>query len=294
METKKDKRTRTIGYHLLTLPAVLLSAFVVFVPAINTFYAAFTDWNGVGSNMNWIGLENFRVITSDKIFWKAVGNNFKWTLIFTTIPVVIGLLSAVLLLWMPRIRNFMQTIYLIPYVLAPVTNTIIWMSIIFNPNAGLFGYLRRIGFNISSPLGNMKTALFGVAAVDMWHYWGFLTIVYLAALRQTPVDQVESAQIEGGNGWQIFWKIYLPNISPTLSMMFVFIVIYSFLTYDYVFLLTSGGPAHATEMLSTYAFTLAFSTFKFGRASAVALVMGFFGAIAAFFYTYMSRKEVSD
>lgn len=294
MDRTLGKRTSTIGYHLLTLPAVLLSGMVVFVPAVITFYAAFTDWNGVGANMKWIGLENFRTIAGDRIFWQALTNNFKWTMIFITIPVVIGMLSAMLLLWMPKVRGFFQVIYLIPYVLAPVTNCIIWMNMIFSPTGGLFGYLRTLGYAVSSPLGNMKTALGGVAMVDIWHYWGFLTIVYLAALRQTPVDQVESAQIEGGNGWQIFWRIYLPNISPTIRMMFVFIIIYSFLTFDYIYLLTVGGPAHATEMLSTYAYTMAFNTFRFGRAAAVALVMALFGAVAAFFYTYMSRKEVSE
>ena len=290
----KNKRVRTLGYHLLCIPAILLSAVVVVIPAINTLYSAFTDWNGVGSTKNWVGLDNFRALFADRYFWTALSNNFKWTLIFLTVPVIIGMLAALLLLWIKRGRQFFQTAYLIPYVLAPVTNAIIWMNIIFSPNGGVLGYLRTLGFTISSPLGNMKTALFAVAAVDIWHYWGFLTIIYLAALRQTPSDQIEAAHIEGVNPWQMFWRIYLPNIAPTVKMMFVFIIIYSFLTFDYVFLLTEGGPAHSTEMLSTYAYTLAFKTFRFGRAAAVSLIMGFFGAVAAFFYVLLSRKEVSE
>ena len=77
-------------------------------------------------------------------------------------------------------------------------------------------------------------------------------------------------------------------------MMFVFIIIYSFLTFDYVYLLTTGGPAHATEMLSTYAYNIAFNTFRFGIAAAVAMVMSLFGAVTAFFYVYLSRREVSE
>ncbi len=291
---QKNKRTRTLGFHLLCLPALLLSAMVVVIPALNTVYSAFTDWNGVGSTKNWIGLENFRLLFEDRYFWKSLSNNFKWTIIFITVPVVIGMLAALLLLWMKKGRQFFQTAYLIPYVLAPVTNAVIWMNIIFSPNGGILGYLRTLGFTISSPLGSMKTALYGVAAVDIWHYWGFLTIIYLAALRQTPSDQIEAAHIEGINPWQMFWRIYLPNIAPTVKMMFVFIIIYSFLTFDYVFLLTEGGPAHSTEMLSTFAYTLAFRTFRFGRAAAVSLIMGLFGTVAAFFYVLLSRKEVSE
>ncbi|MHC1771142.1 MAG: carbohydrate ABC transporter permease [Flexilinea sp.] len=281
----------TFGYHVLSLPAVLLSASVVLVPACITFYAAFTKWNGMSTNMEWIGLENFQKLFHDWIFWKALGNNFKWTLMFISIPVLIAMLSAMLLVRLKKGRDFFQTIYLIPYLLAPTTNAIIWLNIIFSPNAGLIGYLQRLGLQITSPLGNINTALGGVAMVDIWHYWGFLTVVYLAALRQTPAEQIEAAVIDGADAWQLFRYVYLPSILPTVRLMFVLIIIYSFLTFDYIYLLTWGGPAHATEMLSTLAYTLAFSTFKFGRAAAVSLVMGLFGSVAAFFYTWFSRKE---
>ena len=291
MLTIKEKREHTLAYHLLTLPAVLLSGFVILIPAVQTIYAAFTEWNGVSATKTWVGLQNFRELATDWMFWRAVVNNFKWTVIFLTIPVLIAMIAAVL---MARYRigfKSYQTIYLIPYLLAPTTNAIIWLNIIFSPNAGLVGYFQQLGWDVTSPLGNMQTALYGVAAVDIWHYWGYLTVVFLAALRQTPQDQLESARLDGANGWQTFRYIYLPSIAPTVLMMLVFIVIYSFMTYDYIYLLTSGGPAHATEVLSTYARSLAFSAFKFGKASAVALVMGVFGSVAAFFYTWFSRKE---
>ncbi len=278
-------------YHMLSLPALLLSGIVVLIPAIQTIFSAFTEWNGISPDKKWIGLQNFKELAGDWVFWKAVSNNFIWTVLFLTIPVIIAMLASVL---MARYRigfKSYQTMYLIPYLLAPTTNAVIWLNIIFSPNAGLVGYMQSLGWAVSSPLGNMKTALLGVAAVDIWHYWGFLTVVFLAALRQTPQDQLESSKLDGANGWQTFVYIYLPSIMPTVLMMMVFIVIYSFMTYDYIYLLTSGGPAHATEVLSTYARSLAFSAFKFGKAAAVSLVMGIFGSVAAFFYTWFSRKE---
>lgn len=291
MLTTKNKREHTLAYHLLTLPAVLLSGFVILLPAIQTIYVAFTEWNGVSATKTWVGLQNFKELATDWIFWRAIVNNFKWTVIFLTIPVSIAMIAAVLMVRYRIGFKSYQTIFLIPYLLAPTTNAIIWLNIIFSPNAGLVGYFQQLGWDITSPLGNMQTALYGVAAVDIWHYWGYLTVVFLAALRQTPQDQLESARLDGANGWQTFRYIYLPSILPTVLMMLVFIVIYSFMTYDYIYLLTSGGPAHATEVLSTYARSLAFSAFKFGKASAVALVMGVFGSIAAFIYTWFSRKE---
>ena len=116
--------------------------------------------------------------------------------------------------------------------------------------------------------------------------------MYLAALRQTPQELVEAARVEGANGWQLFRHIYLPSIRPTVQLMFVMIIIFSFLTFDYIYLLTGGGPAHATEMLSTYAYTFAFLTFQFGKASAVGLVMSLFGLSASFLYVWLSRKDI--
>jgi raffinose/stachyose/melibiose transport system permease protein len=153
--------------------------------------------------------------------------------------------------------------------------------------------LRDYGFPIRSPLGNLNTALYTVATVDIWHYWGFLTVVYLAALRQTPYDQVEAAMVEGANGWQLFRHVYFPSIRPTVQLMFVMIIIFSFMTFDYIYLLTGGGPAHATEMLSTYAYTFAFMTFQFGKASAVGLMMSLFGLLASFLYVWLSRKDIA-
>lgn len=291
MRKGKEKREHTLMYHILSLPAILLSGIVVLVPAVQTIYSAFTEWNGISPDKTWVGLQNFIELADDWVFWQAVKNNFLWTLMFLTIPVVIAMLAAVL---MARYRvgfKTYQTMYLIPYLLAPTTNAVIWLNIIFSPNAGLVGFMQSLGYDITSPLGNMGTALAGVAAVDIWHYWGFLTVIFLAAMRQTPQDQLESSKLDGANGWQTFRYIYLPSIMPTVLMMMVFIVIYSFMTYDYIYLLTSGGPAHSTEVLSTYARSLAFSAFKFGKAAAVSLVMGVFGSIAAFFYTWFSRKE---
>lgn len=291
---KVSQPVKSLPYYLLVLPALLLSMAVVLVPGLMTAYVSFTDWNGIAAEMPWVGLGNFRAIFSDDVFWQALGNNIRWTLLFVTVPVVIGLLAAVLLLGRSRrSRTIYQLIFLFPYVLAPVTNAMLWLNIIFNPLTGVVGYMRGLGLSVPAPLGNIHTALYAVASVDIWHYWGFLTIVYLAALRQTPSEQVEAAQVEGANGWQVFRYVYIPSILPTILLMYVMIIIFSFLTFDYIYLLTGGGPAHATEMLSTYAYTLGFSSLLVGRASAVGIVMSAFGLVAAVFYTWLSRKDIA-
>lgn len=277
--------------YLLIAPALLLSVSIILIPGIMTVLYSFTDWNGLSPDVNFIGLKNFIELFSDKIFFRAITNNVIWVLMFLTIPVCIGMFAAMLLLGRKKTRSIYQVGFLIPYILAPAVNAMLWLNIMFSPISGVVAALRNWGLDLSSPLANMKTAIYACAGVDIWHYWPYLTVIYLAALRQTPMDQVEAGRVEGCNAWQLFRHVYLPNIMSTVSLMFIMITIGSFLAFDYIKLLTGGGPAHATEVLGTYAYSFAFSSMKVGKAAAVGLFISFFGLIASGIYTKISSNE---
>ena len=170
--------------------------------------------------------------------------------------------------------------------IAPVANSLLWLTMIYNPVSGIMSV-----FGLQSPLVGRETALAGVAAVDIWHYWGFLAIVFFSALRQTPMDQVEAALVEGCNGLQLFFYIYFHSMLPTFRLMLIMIVINSFRTFDYIYLLTRGGPARATETLATLSYNLAFGMFQYGKASAVALIMSLIGLAASCVYVHFCRLE---
>ena len=287
-----SKKKKFNWNYLLIAPALLISVCVILVPGIMTVVYSFTDWNGLSPNINFIGLQNYQELSHDKIFFTAIKNNFIWAIMFLTIPVFIGMLSAMLLLSRKKTRSIYQVAFLIPYVLAPSVNAMLWLNIMFSPVVGVVAFLRNtFGLDISSPLASMKTAIYACAGVDIWHYWSYLTVIYLAALRQVPTDQVEAARVEGCNGWQLFKYVYLPNIMPTVKLMFMMITIGSFLSFDYVKLLTGGGPAHATEVLGTYAYSFAFGSMKVGKAAAVGMFISIFGLSASIIYARMTRKE---
>lgn len=281
-------RKQTATNYLLVAPALLLSIIIVVIPGILTLLFAFTDWSGIGFQVDFVGIQNFRDILADPVFATSLTNNIKWLVLFLVLPAIIGLLTAALLLKRKRMRTFYQVIFLMPYVLAPVVNALVWQTIIYNPNGGVFGLI-----GLAPPTSSQATSLYAAAAVDMWHYWGFLTVVYLGAMRQTPVDQVEAAALDGAGSWGVFRHVYLPSIRPTLLLMGVMTVIFSFLAFDYVYLLTQGGPAHSSEVMGTYAYAFAFSSFQFGKAAAVGLIMSFFGLMASVLYTWVSRKDLT-
>ena len=287
-----NKRSKINWNYLLIAPALIISVCVILVPGIMTVVYSFTDWNGLSPDINFIGLQNYQELFHDNVFFIAIKNNFIWAIMFLTIPVVIGMLSAMLLLSRKKTRSIYQVAFLIPYVLAPSVNAMLWLNIMFSPVVGVVAFLRNtFGWDISSPLASMKSAIYACAGVDIWHYWSYLTVIYLAALRQVPTDQVEAARVEGCNGWQLFKYVYLPNIMPTIKLMFIMITIGSFLSFDYVKLLTGGGPAHSTEVLGTYAYSFAFGSMKVGKAAAVGMFISFFGLIASIIYAHMTKKE---
>lgn len=285
-------RLSQAAYHrLFVLPALLLSIAIVLLPALLTFGAAFSRWDGV-SAPSFVGFDNFSALVQDHVFWTAIANNSQWAIIFLTVPMAIALVAASLLMNRRRAGSVYQVIFLLPYVLSPVANAVIWQNIILSPVSGLLGFVSRNFVPLDSPLTQPSTALYAVAAVDIWHFWGYLAVVFYAAMRQTPEEQLEAAFLEGANGWQVFWNVTLPNILPTLGLMLVLVTIFSFLTFDYIYLITQGGPARATEMLSTYAYKFAFTGFQVGKAAAVALVMSLLGLVASIVYVRLSRASL--
>ena len=288
-----ERTKQTIPFYILALPAVILSMSIIFIPAMTTIGSSFTDWNGISTKMNFVGLQNYIELLQNKTFMKALGNNMKWMCMYLTIPVGIAMAASVCLLHTKN-RTFFQVVFLLPYVIAPIANALIWLDIIYSPVTGLLGYIKtNLGVTqLFSPLTKTKTALAGVAAVDIWHYWGYLCVVYVAALRQTPLDHIEAATLDGCNGWQLFRYIYFPSMLPTFKLMMMLIVIQSFMQFDYVYLLTSGGPANATEMMGTQTYNYAFTLFQFGKSGAIAVMMSLIGLVASITYTRLSRNEV--
>lgn len=281
------------AYLILLLPALAISISVVLIPGIQTIYSSLTDWNGFAAQKHFVGLANYIELFQDAYFKIAIKNNIIWMLLFLTVPVAVGMSVALLLLQRKRGRNLLQMIFLIPYVLAPVVTSMIFKNIIYSPTSGFIHFLNElnIGLSLKNPLTNRDFGIIAVAAVDMWHFWSYLMIIYLAALRQTPQDQVEAARIDGANFPQLFFNVYLPNIRPTVHLLSIMIVIFSFLAFDYINLLTQGGPAHYTEVLATLAYTSAFSKQNLGMASAISVIMSLFGLTASVIYTKLTMKE---
>jgi raffinose/stachyose/melibiose transport system permease protein len=282
---------KTLTPWLFLLPLLMINLVVVLGPSIGSIFYAFTEWSGVGP-AKFVGLANFQRMLGDRVFRQAFANNIKWTVLFLTVPILMGLLGATLLAQIKRYQLLFRIFYFIPYVLASVVVAQIWRYIL-HPTFG-------IGVLLANTLGwdwaNIKffadrnVVLYSIAFVDNWHFWGFLVILYLAAMQAVDVELYESARLEGANRWQEFRYITLPGIRPTLVFTILMITIWSFLVFDYIYQLTQGGPAHASEVLATEVYSAAFARFEVGYAAAIGLSISLICGTVVLGFVYLRRR----
>lgn len=280
-------------YRLYLVPTLAINLAIILIPALLTIALAFFTWDGISAPV-FCGLRNFEELARDSVFWTALTNNLIWTAIFLVVPIAMGLLAATMLLVADRGRTFFQAIYFLPVIIATAITARVWQGMIYSPVTGVFGLLQKYGLPMVDPLSVPSTALFGVATVDLWHWWGFLCVIFFAALRQVPRDLIEAAKLEGATFWQMMRHVLLPGIRPTISLMMIMTVIWSFLVFDFVYILTQGGPAFSSEVLSTLAYRKAFYDLNVGQAAATALVISLFGLVATFFYIRTQSREAQQ
>ncbi len=274
-------------------PLLIIHIFVVAIPAVQGVYMSMTDWGGINPNVNFIGLDNYHeLLFEDKSFGKSLNNNIVWMLFFLTVPFILALFCASMLAQIKRGGMLYRSILFIPYVLASVVTTTIWKNLL-NPKDGIVAASARAlgieGFEVAF-LGRTDTALMSIAFIDNWHFWGFLMILFLAAMQAIPPVLYDAAKIDGANRWQEFRHVTLPGIRPIVLFMFMMVAIWSFLAFDYIWLITQGGPGGASEVIATQLYKNAFQRFEAGYAAAQGVVISIFAGFIIMIFVMLRRR----
>lgn len=275
---------------LYIAPVLALHAFTILVPAGRGIYYSFTDWSGIGA-ANFIGFDNYVDLAQDDSFRQALLNNVKWLIFFWTVPFIFAIGAAFLLSQVGRGATLYRLSYFIPYVLPSVVVASLWQYLL-DPDKGLPGVLTSLGvpFFDKALLGTESTALWTVAFIDNWHYWGFLAIILLVAMQTVPRELYEAARLDGANRWQQLLNVTVPEIRPTLLFMFMMTGIWSFLVFDYVWVLTQGGPAGSSEVLGTLVYKTAFTQFSAGLAAAQGVSMALFAGLVVGLFLILRKR----
>lgn len=272
-------------------PITLVHLVVVVGPSLSGMYYSLTDWSGIGA-AEFIGLENFRhLIFDDDNFRLAFGHNIIWLAFFLTIPFIMALAVASLLAQVRHGSMIFRTAFFVPYVLPSVVAASIW-RMLYDPRLGFGVVLASRGiYGLDQPyLGDKNLALGAIAFADNWHWWGFLMILFLTAIQNIPTDLYDAVKIDGANRWQEFLNVTLPGIRPTVFFMLMMSAIWSFLVFDYVWILTQGGPAGSSEMLATHLYKEAFQRFEAGYGAAIGITMSALAGIMAGIFVLLRRR----
>ena len=289
---RRRSQRRLLGYAFVA-PAIAVHLFVVGLPALAALGLSLTDWDGLRLP-RFIGLANFgELIYRDGVFWQAFLNNLRWMAVFLTVPVALGLRTAVMLSRVSHLQTFYRIIFFLPYVFASVVVSRIF-GFIYNPFYRVNKLFRSWGLGAlaQSWLGDPGIALYSVMAADVWHFWGFDMVVFLAALQQIDPSLYEAATIDGAGGWQRFWHMTVPLLRPTFGFILMMTALWSFLTFDYVYVMTGGGPAHATELMATWIIGTAVEARRAGYASALAVTLTLLSSVIIVGFLYLRRRGV--
>ena len=259
----------------LVAPAVLLSVLFFILPLANAIYFAVVRFDGVNPNPPFVGLANFTQMLSDPVVWKALSNNAIWIALGTAAPLVLGLVIALLLWNVGRGSLWYRVAFFIPFILPGVAIGVVW-GWIYDPIRGwLNEVLRVVGLGEAATgwLGNPDTALYAVIATAVWASVGFAIVVFLAALQSVDAELIDAATLDGAGAVQRTRHVVLPQIMPVFLMVATVTLIGGFSVFDIIFVMTGGGPAGATEVLGTYAYSNAFQFNRISYGTALALVI---------------------
>lgn len=292
--TPSLKRLRLKRYALayaFMIPAIMLYAIFVLNPTLQSMRLAFYDWNGVSANKEWVGLDNFRRLLGDGIFWQALQNNLTWTVIVVGFNLVVGLGAAAMLASSIRGRLLFRLGFFLPVVQASIVTAMIWKWM-YAPNGVINSILDflQLGALSRGWLGDFTFALPSLALSSGWMTFGLSVVILLAGMQGVDRELYDAAQVDGANRRQMFFHITLPSIRNVVTIVVILSLIDAFKVFDLIWATTEGGPIRTTEMLSTYMFKEGFQKNQYGYGSAIAVVLSMIILVTSVIYAAFQER----
>ncbi len=256
------------------LPAVVVMVLLVIFPTLYALGISLTRWHMTEATPPvFSGLENYLFLLTDARFWQALGRTLVFTATSTVATLALGMILALLLNRALPGKNFFRTLLIVPMIVTPVVVGLTW-RFMYNPELGMINYfISLLGFEKVAFLGKVSTSLPSVIVTDIWQYTPFAMLILLAGLESLPGEPYEAAQIDGASPTRIFWQITLPMMRGPVLVTVLFRVMFSFNTFDTIYVMTGGGPGRSSETLIMYAYRLGFEQWHMGESAAAALIM---------------------
>jgi raffinose/stachyose/melibiose transport system permease protein len=277
-----------------TFGALLLYGVFVVLPGFMGIAYSFTDWNSYSTQVNFVGLDNFRTIFSGgEKYLGYIGNTLMFTIYTIMLKTVIGLCLALLLNYgVRRLSHLYRVIIYLPVVLPTIVVGLVFKSIL-NPRTGLLNnFLRSVGLDqLAQPwLVHPDIAMFSVIGVDTWNGVGYIMVILIAGLQIIPQEYYEAASIDGASSLAKFRHVTLPLLTPSLIVVTVLNLLYGLRVFDIVYVLTGGGPGYATDVVFTAVFD-EFSKGRYGMGTALSSTLFIVMTAAGFFIVRQLTRD---
>lgn len=274
------------------LPALIIYIGIAIIPIFVSLYYSFFDWDGITAKTA-VGFENYVRIFQDDIFWRSVKNNVIIMVTGLVGQIPLGLLLALLLNRKLAGSAFFRTVGFMPVVISSVMVSLIW-GMIYNSEYGLLnGFLGLLGLDgwQRNWLGDITLSMYSISLAYIWQNCGLYMVIFLAALQSIPGEVNEAAELDGATGLRRVFRITIPMIRSTLLVAVVYSISNSFRVFDLVQILTGGGPAHMTEVMTIYMYNHAFVSRQFGYGSAASMLILLFSLIVVSIVNRLGREK---
>ena len=274
MSTSMLPRRSALSVAVFLVPPLLLYGVAVLLPILQSLVLSFFRWDGI-TDMLFVGIDNYiKMFTRDDVFWIAFGNALGYLAICLVLQLGGALVVASLLTALPRAREVVKTLYLLPAIISTVAIAFLFQRIYSLDPVGLINQvLAWVGLEglQTAWLSTVQTVLAAVSIPEGWRFTGLYMLITYAALISVPQELEEAARLDGASWWQVFWRIRFPHIRPVWITTTIMATTFALRGFDIPYLLTGGGPGQASELLTTYMYKTAFVHTDYGYASAISV-----------------------
>ena len=272
-------------------PALMLFTVFVILPIGEAGWYGFYNWNGLAALDNFVGLQNYKQLLSNKVFGHAVVNNLLIIAVSLAIQLPLALAMAVLLADRLFGSVAFRMVFFLPYILADVAAGLIW-RFMFDGDYGLVSKIWQVlGGDPLYILADRHWAYAAVLTVIVWKYFGFHMMLYIAGLQSIDRNLYEAAAIDGANGWQRFRHITLPGLKPMIKLSVFFSLLGSLHFFDMIVSLTGGGPLNGTHTIVSFLYYFGIGRMRIGFGSAVGVILFIVCVVVAFGYKRLLMRD---
>ncbi len=287
----KNKKSLQINGLPWILPAFLFLVAVIYFSVIYTFHLSAYDWDGLSPVKDYIGASNYVKLFKDPVFWKCLKNTVVYFVITFVLQNFLGFMFAAILHSEVKLATIHKCIIFIPTIIAPATMAPVF-RLLYSPQGMLQSVFNTLHIGITVDwLSNPRTALFVLMSVAIWEFTGMSFILFYAAMSQIDREMLEAARIDGAGNLRVLWSMVVPHCKGTTISLAMLGVIGALKTFEIPYLITTGGPNHATEFLGTYIYRQGIRQSHLGYAAALSVILLVLAIIGAFLTNSLNQEN---